>query len=71
MRAMIVRVMPDDDREVARLVEVSFNNSYVLDGLHIGSISHYKYSTIWSSGKSETTKKDVWPECKSLIRTSD
>ena len=42
MHAMKVRPMPDDDREVDLLIEVNFTNSYVLDGLHIGSISHYE-----------------------------
>ena len=66
MHAMKVRAM-SDDREVDGLIEVNLTNSYVLDGLHIGSISHYESSKIWGSGKSETPKKDVWPEYKLLI----
>ena len=41
MHAMKVRAM-SDDREVDGLIEVNLTNSYVLDGLRIGSISHYK-----------------------------
>ena len=46
MRAM------SDDGEVDGLIEVNLTNSYVLDGLRIGSISHYDSSKIWRSGKS-------------------
>ena len=67
MHAMKVRAMSYYDREVDGLIEINLTNSYVLDALHIGSISHYESSKIWRSGKSETPKKDVWPECKSLI----
>ena len=51
MHAMKVKAMSDDG-EVDGLIEVNLNNSYVLDGLHIGSISHYESSKIWRSGKS-------------------
>ena len=63
---MKVRAMLDD-REVDGSIEVNLTDSYIRDGLPIGSISHYESSKIWRSGKSETPKKDVWPECKSLI----
>ena len=66
MHTVNVRAM-SDDRELDGLIEVNLTNSYVLDGLHIGSISHYESSKIWCSGKSKTPKKDVWPECKLLI----
>ena len=51
MHAMKVRAMLDDG-EVDGLIEVNLTNSYVLDGLHIGSISHYESRKIWRSGKS-------------------
>ena len=66
MHAMKVRAM-SYDREVDGLIEVNFTNSYVLNDLCIGLISHYESSKSWRSEKSERGKKDVWPECKLLI----
>ena len=40
MHAMKVRAMSDDG-EVDGLIEVDFTNSYVLDGLYIGSIAEH------------------------------
>ena len=50
MHAMKVRAMLDDG-EVDELIEIDFTNSFVLDGLHIGSISHYESSKICRSRK--------------------
>ena len=57
--------MSDDDREVDGLIEVNFINSYVLDGLPLFD-KPLRVRGIWGSGKSETPKKDVYPECNSL-----
>ena len=48
---MKVRAM-SGDKEVDRLIEVNLTDSYVLNGLHIGLISHYESGKIWHSGES-------------------
>ena len=57
--------MSDDDREVDGLIEVNFINSYVLDGLHIRSISHYESAEF---GVQESLKHQKRTSIRNAIR---